>query len=105
MAVPAWVIVYTVTILIGLIAGLLLRFILAIVIASAVIVFGVWLLGAFDSAVLAQLPTLSGRVVGGLSIGPEILFSVGAVVFLVGLFLGLLLTTRVRVFDRSRPSA
>ena len=104
VAVPAWVDVYTVVVLLGLIAGLLVRYVLAILIVAGVVVLGVWLLGVFDAAALAQLPTISGRIVAGLAIGPQVLFSTGAVVFLAGMFVGLLLTTRLRIFDRSRAS-
>lgn len=105
MPVPAWVTVYTVIILLGLIAGLLLRFLLTVVVVTVtVVVLGVWLLGLLDASALSQLPTLTGRVLDGLPIGPQVLFTVGAAVFLFGAFIGLLLTTRIRALDRARPS-
>jgi hypothetical protein len=105
MPVPAWVTVYTVVILLGLIAGLLLRYILTVVIVTTiVVVLGIWLLGLLDASALSQLPTLTGRLMAGLPIGPQVLFTVGAAVFLTGAFVGLLLTTRIRAFDRARPS-
>ena len=97
MPVPPWVIEYTVVLLLGLIAGLLLRFLLVMVAVVATAVIFVWLLGYIDTASLDQLPSLTGRLLFGLPIGPQVLFTLGAVVFLVGMLIGLLLTTRVRV--------
>jgi hypothetical protein len=101
MTVPPWVIEYTVVLLLGLIVGLLLRFILVVVaIVIAAVVF-VWLLGYIDTSLLSGLPTLAGRFVNGLPIGPQVLFTVGAVVFLAGVFFGVLVTTRTPALDRS----
>lgn len=105
MAVPAWVIAYTVALILGLIVGLLLRFLLAVVIVAAiVVVLGVWLLGLVDLSALSQLPTLTGRLLGGLPIGPQMLFTLGGLVFIVGVLVGVLLTTRLRILDRARPA-
>jgi hypothetical protein len=104
MPVPAWVIEYTVFLILGLIAGLLVRFILVVIAVLAAIVLLVWLLGYVDSSLFSSLPSLTSRFLGGLPIGPQVLLTVGALVFLVGLFLGLLLTTRVRVLDRARAA-
>jgi hypothetical protein len=101
MAVPSWVVVYTVVIFLGLIAGLLFRFLLALVALVAALLLAIWLLGWVDFAALAQLPTLTGRVLAGLNIGPQVLFTIAAVVFLGGMFIGVLLTSRVRLSARA----
>lgn len=104
MAVPAWVIEYTVILFIGLIAGLLLRFMLTILALVAAAVLFVWLLGYVDTSVLSGLPTITGRLINGLPIGPQVLFTLGALVFIVGMFLGLLLTTRLPGLARIRAT-
>ena len=101
MAVPSWVIEYTVVLLLGLIAGLLIRYIILIVTILVAAVLFVWLLGFVDTALLSKLPTLTGRFLGGLPIGPQVLFTQGALIFFMGLFIGLLLTTRLRALDRA----
>ena len=101
MPVPPWVIEYTVVLLLGLIAGLLLRFLLVIVAVVVAAVVFVWLLGYIDTSALSQLPSLTGRLLGGLPIGPQVLFTLGALIFLVGVFVGLLLTTRIRAVGES----
>jgi hypothetical protein len=104
MAVPTWVIEYTVVLLLGLIAGLLIRYIIVIVAILIAAVLFVWLLGYVDSSLLSKLPTLAGHLVDGLPIGPQVLFTLGAMIFFVGLTIGLLLTTRLRALDRARPA-
>jgi hypothetical protein len=101
MPVPPWVIEYTVVLLLGLIAGLLLRFILVVAAVVVTAVIFVWLLGFIDTSALSQLPSLTGRLLYGLPIGPQVLFTLGALVFLVGMFIGLLLTTRIRVVSEA----
>lgn len=101
MAVPAWVIEYTVVLLLGLIVGLLIRYIILIVTFLIAAVLFVWLLGYVDTSLLSKLPTLTGRFLDGLPIGPQVLFTLGAMVFFIGLFIGLLLTTRLRALDRA----
>lgn len=104
MPVPPWVIEYTVVLLLGLVAGLLLRFLLVIVAVVVTAVVFVWLLGYIDTSSLSQLPSLTGRLLDGLPIGPQVLFTLGALIFLIGVFVGLLLTTHVRMVSQA-PSA
>jgi len=104
MAVPDWAIEYGVIFILGLIAGLLVRFLILIVAVVVAAVVIIWLLGYIASSLLSSLPTFTGQVVAGLSIGPQLLFTVGALVFIVGLFLGILLTTRLRSLDRPPSS-
>jgi hypothetical protein len=104
MPVPTWVEIYTVVVILGLIVGLLLRQIVTTILVLAAVLVGVWLLGLVSASALAGLPTLTGRFLGGLPIGPQVLFTVGGVVFLVGVLVGLLLTSRLNLLDRSRPA-
>lgn len=104
MTVPDWVIEYAVIFILGLIAGLLVRFLILIVAVVVAAVVIIWLLGYIASSLLSSLPTFTGQFIAGLSIGPQILFTVGALVFIVGVFLGILLTTRLRGTDRPPTS-
>lgn len=104
MAVPGWAIEYGVIFILGLIAGLLVRFLILVVTVVILAVVVIWLLGYIASSLLSSLPTFTGHVVAGLSIGPQILFTVGALIFIVGVFLGVLLTTRLRGLQGPPPS-
>jgi hypothetical protein len=104
MPVPTWVEIYTVVVILGLIVGLLLRQIVTTILVLAAVLVGVWLIGLVAASALAGLPTLTGRILGGLPIGPQVLFTVGGLVFLVGVLGGLLLTSRLSILDRSRPA-
>ena len=102
--VPAWVFYYTVVLVLGLIAGLLLRFLITLIVLVVAAIGVIWLLGYIDTSLLANLPTLTGRYLAGLPIGPQVLFTAAGAIFLVGAFIGLLLTTRLSAFDRTHAS-
>lgn len=105
MAVPTWVIAYTVLLLLGLVVGLIFRFVVTLVVVVAVVVvLAIWLLGVLSSAALSGLPTWAGDFVGGWAIGVQLLFTVGGLLFVAGVALGLLLTTRLRGVDRARAA-
>lgn len=102
-SVPPWVIAYSLALIFGLIVGLLLRFIIALIaIVAVVFVLAIWVIGLSSPAALSQLTSWSERFLGGLPIGPQMLFTLAAVVFMAGVFVGLLLTSRLRALDRPR---
>jgi len=102
--VPAWVLYYTVVLVLGLIAGLELRYLIALLVLVVTVIGVIWLLGYVDTSLLANLPTLTGRYLAGLPIGPQVLVTVAGAVFLVGVLVSLLLTTRLKAFDRAHAS-
>jgi hypothetical protein len=102
--VPAWVLYYTVILVLGLIAGLQLRFLIALIVLVVAVIGVIWLLGYIDTSLLVNLPTLTGKYLAGLPIGPQVLVTVAGAVFLVGVLISLLLTTRLRAFDRAHAS-
>ena len=105
MSVPPWVIAYTVLLLLGLTVGLLFRFVVTLVVViAAVVILGVWMLGLIAYSSLAAVPAAASQFLGAFPIGPQALFTVGSVVFLIGLTIGLLLTTRLRGLDRPKPA-
>ena len=84
--------------------GVLARFLLTLLAVLVVLgALGIAALGILDPALLAQIPELLGRVVSGLPFSPTVLFTVGALVFLVGVLAGVLLTTPLRGLARARP--
>ena len=98
-------VVYAVLLFAGLIVGLLLRFLLTlIVVVTAVAIIGVWLLGWLDPTALSQWPTWVNQYLGGRLVGGEMFFTLGGLVFLVGVLLGVLLTSRLRALERPTPS-
>ncbi|MGA8302706.1 MAG: hypothetical protein WA691_05895 [Thermoplasmata archaeon] len=106
MAVPAWVIAYSVLLILGLIVGLLLRFLIltVVIVVSILVVVGVWMLGLVDLSALSNLPTITGWLLDGLPVGPQMLFTIGGIIFIGGALGGVLLTTRLRGLDGPRPA-
>ena len=94
-------VVYAALLFAGLIVGLLLRFLLTlIVVVTAVTIIGVWLLGWLDPAALSQWPTWVNQYLGGRFVGGEMFFTLGGLVFLAGVLIGVLLTSRLRALER-----
>ncbi len=104
--IPDWSIVYLVALVLGLVVGLMLRFLLTLlVVATIVFVVGIWVFGLLDPATLARLPTIVEQYLGGVSVGPQILLTVGGLVFLGGVLGGVLLTSRLRGLEHVRSPA
>lgn len=104
MEIPAWLIAYSILLVLGVIVGLLLRFLLVlIVVAAALVLLAVWLLAFFDPGALGQLRSLVSGLFSGIALSPELLFTTGTLVFLGGVLGGVLLTTRLRGIEQPRP--
>lgn len=106
MLLPTWLIVYGVLLLLGVIAGLLARYLLALVaVVVTLLVLGIAVIALFDPSALLQIPQLLGRLWSDLPFSLTEFFTVGALVFLVGVLTGVLLTTPLRGLARARPTA
>ncbi len=91
---------YAVVLILGLIAGLLLRFFVALVFLLAGAVALTWLLGYVSAAQIWRGVSALERTLGGLGVAGVLLFTVVGIVFVVGMCSGVLLTSRLRAFDR-----
>ncbi len=91
---------YAVVLILGLIAGLLLRFFVALVFLLAGAVALTWLLGYVSAVQIWRGVSALERTLGGLGVAGVLLFSVVGIVFVVGMCGGVLLTSRLRAFDR-----
>ena len=92
-----WLLEYGVVLALGTIAGLLLRYLIAVV---AVLLAGLATLGALgyaDSSLAARASSEAVRWLGSLPWGT--LFTLIGATFVLGLLLGVLLTTRVRLLE------
>ena len=99
----SWIVVYAVVLLLGLIAGVLARYLLALaVVVITLVVLGVAVLSAIDPGAPAVFESLLGHAVRGLPISPAAFFTVGGLVFLVGVVAGILLTSPLRGLERTR---
>ena len=97
----AWMVEGAVVLLLGLIVGLLLRFVLAVVAAFAGSVGLAWLLGYVRTADLARGVVTLGRVAAVAGFSTALLVTTVGAIFLLGTFGGVLLTSRLRAFDRT----
>lgn len=105
MIFPSWLVVWVVLLLLGLIVGVLSRFLLALAVAVVVLgVIGVALLGLFAPAILTQIPEVLSRLWSDLPFSTAGLFTLGAVVFLIGVLAGVLLTTPLRALSPARSA-
>lgn len=105
MVVPGWLIVYVVAILLGLIIGVLARYLLVLVaVVVAVGLFGVALLAALDPGALGFLQSILVALWNGVPFTSATFFTLGGVVFLVGVLAGVLITTPLRSFRGARPA-
>ncbi len=105
-ALPDGSLVYLIALVLGLIVGLMLRFLLALVVAGTIVfVISVSVLALLDPGALAQLPTLVDQYLGNVSVGPQMFFTVGGLVFLGGVLGGVLLTSRLRGLEHVRSAA
>lgn len=100
MVVPSWLLVYLVVLALGVVAGLLLRFFVALVAVIAVGVGLLWLLGYLPASVIERAGATLRQGLAGLTLGPEVLFSVVGGVFVAGLLIGVLLTTPLPGWSR-----
>ena len=106
MLVPAWLVAYAVVFLVGVIVGLLARFLLALVAVVVVMgLFGVAVLGLLDRSLLSYLLGFVRTLSGGLPFSLATFFTFGALIFAGGVLAGVLLTTPLRAFQHSRPTA
>lgn len=106
MLVPAWLLAYAVVFLLGVIVGLLARFLLALVAVVVVVgLLGVAVLTLFDPSSLSQFLGLLGRLLGSLPLSPTAFFTFGALIFAGGVLAGVLLTTPLRRPERARPAS
>lgn len=102
MVVPSGLVVYLVVLALGVVAGLLLRFFVALIALLAVGVGLLWLLGYLPAAVIERAGSALRQGFAGLALGPEVLFSLVGAVFVAGLLIGVLLTTPLP--GSSRPA-
>jgi len=97
--VPAGAIEYVVVLALGVVTGLLVRYLVAV---GAVVGAGfatLWLLGYADSSVLTRAFAAARDLLASLPWGSQTLFTLVGATFVLGLLLGVLLTTRVRLLD------
>lgn len=97
---PEWALVYAVVLFLGLIAGLLLRFFLGLACVLLGAVGLGWLLGYVNTSQVVRGVAALGRILAGVGVSSALLFSVVGVVFLLGMCVGVLLTSRLRALDR-----
>lgn len=93
MVIPSWGVEYLVVLGLGVIVGLLLRFIAAVVAACVAGVGPLWLLGDLPSPTIWQAVSELRHRLAGLPLAPQALASVIAGILVAGLLLGVLLTT------------
>lgn len=106
MLLPAGWVVYAVLLLLGLIVGVLARYLLALAAALLLLsALGIALIGLFDPSALARIPELLGRLWNDLPVASPVLLTVSALVFLLGVLGGVLLTTPLRAFDSARSAS
>lgn len=98
---PAGALEYLVVLALGVIAGLLVRYVIAVVAVLAAGFATLWLLGYADSSLVARSAVRD--VLQALPLGAQTWFTLVGATFVLGLLLGVLLTTRVRLFE-ARPS-
>ena len=106
MFLPAGLVVYAVLLLLGLIVGVLARYLLAL--AAAIVVLaalGIALVGLFNPSALSRIPELLGRLLNDLPISSAVVFTLGALVFLIGVLAGVLLTTPIRAVVPARSAS
>lgn len=92
---------YAVVLLLGLTAGLLARFLIALACAIVAAVGLVWLLGYLSASQVGRGVAALGSFLSGLGLRSQLLFTVTGAVFVAGLCSGVLLTSRLRAFDAS----
>jgi hypothetical protein len=102
VVVPSWFVQYAVVLLIGMIVGLMLRFVVAIVLVGVAAVGTIVLLGYVGAPVLSQASGLVVRAAERLGGVAGVLFTVVGLVFVAGVLGGLLLTSPLRAFGRPR---
>lgn len=106
MLLPSWAVTWMAVLALGVIVGLLARFLLALLTVVLVLgVLGAALLGLFDPALLARALELVSRLGSDLPIAPAVFLTVGGLIFLVGVLTGVLLTSPLRGLARARPAA
>ena len=106
MVLASGLVAYATLLLLGLIVGLLARYLLAL--AAALLVLAalvVALIGLFDPAALSRIPELLGRLWSDLPFSSTLVSTVGALVFLIGVLGGVLLTTPIRAFVPARAAS
>lgn len=89
-----------VVLLLGVIAGLLLRFVLAMLAVLASVVGLAWLLGFVSAGELAVALRSLGNFLAVEGISSALLATVVGATFVLGSLGGVLLTSRLRAFDR-----
>ncbi len=106
MIVPSWLVVWAVLLLLGLVVGVLARFLLTLAVAVVILgLIGIALLGLFAPAMLSELPGIFGGLWNDLPVTSATLFTLGAVVFLIGVLGGVLLTTPLRALSPARSAS
>ena len=102
MVVPSWFIEYAVVLLVGVIVGLLLRFVVTVLLVGAGAVGVLVVLGYLNFPLIAAAARSAAHLTerrGGTA-AATVLFTVVGLVFLGGVVAGLVLTTPLRAFDR-----
>lgn len=85
----------------GVMAGLLVRFLLALVLLIGGAVGVLLLLGYVSTSQVGRGLADLEKILAALGFGPSLLFTLVGTLFLAGMCGGVLLTTRVRAFDRA----
>lgn len=97
MFLPSGLVTYAILLLLGLIVGVLARYLLALAAAILLLAaFGIALLSLFDPSMLARLPEIVGGLWNDLPFSSMAYLTVGVLVFLIGVLTGVLLTTPLR---------
>ena len=106
MVVAAWLVAYALVFVVGVIVGVLARFLLALVAVLVVIgLLGVAVLGLLDRSLLPHLLGFVRTLPGGLPFPLATFFTFGALIFAGGVLAGVLLTTPLHGLERARPTS
>ncbi len=95
-----WAIALGMLLLLGLIVGLLLRFFVGLACVLAGAVFAAWLLGYLATPQITEAYAGLVRLLAASGLTSELVFTLAGLVFLIGVCGGVLLTSRLRAFDR-----
>lgn len=101
---PTWAIVFAVVLLLGLIAGLLLRFFVTMACLIAGGVGLAYLLGYVSMSQISEGFTELQRILSAAGVSSTLLFTGTGLVFVAGMCGGVLLTSRLRAFDHVSAS-